>query len=118
MTSFSHLNSYDNPQAAVEEISKCISSVHTWLSRNLLKLNINKTNAMFVSTKSCIRILQKIVNIAGQNMKISSEIRLLGVIINNTLLQPTYISKPSNTFTNASLFKQLTISLLLSSFLD
>ena len=34
--------SYDNPQPAVEEISKCVFSVHTWLSQNLLKLNIDK----------------------------------------------------------------------------
>ena len=34
--------SYGNPQPAVEEISKCVSSVHTWHSQNLLKLNIEK----------------------------------------------------------------------------
>ena len=33
---------------------------------------------MFVSTKSRIKTLPKIVNIAGQNIKISSEIKLLG----------------------------------------
>ena len=37
---------YDNPQQAVKEISKRVFSVHT--SQNLLKLNIDKTNAMFV----------------------------------------------------------------------
>ena len=83
--------SYDNPQPAIEEISKCVSSVHTWLSQNLLKLNIDKTNTMFVSTKSRIKILSKIVNIANQNIKISSEIKLLGIIIDNTLFFDQHI---------------------------
>ena len=44
-----------------------------------------KKNAIFVSTKSRIKALPKIVNIAGQNIKISSEIKLLGVLIDKTL---------------------------------
>ena len=45
----------------------------------------------------------------------------LSPLTKTSLQQPnnvTYISKSSNTFVNASLFKKLTISLLLSSFLD
>ena len=73
-------------------MSKCVASVHTWLSQNLLKLNIDKTNALFVSTKSCLETLPKIVKIANQNIKISSEIKLLGVIIYNTLSFDQHIS--------------------------
>ena len=50
---------YDNPQPAVKEIFKCVFSVHIWLSQNLLKLNIDKTNAMFVCTESRIKTLPK-----------------------------------------------------------
>ena len=47
---------------------------------------------MFVIIKSRIKISPKIVNIAGQNIKISYEIKLLGVIIDNTLFFDQHIS--------------------------
>ena len=53
---------------------------------------------MFVSTKLRIKILPKIVNIAGQNIKISSELKLLGIIIDNTLSFDQHISSTAKQF--------------------
>ena len=40
---------YDNPQPTVEEISKCVFSVHIWLSQNLRKLNNDKKKMQCLS---------------------------------------------------------------------
>ena len=50
-----------------------------------------KKNAMFVNTKSRIKT-SKIINIASQNIEISSEIKLLSVIIDNILSFDQHIS--------------------------
>ena len=92
MTSYSRLNF---PTTTLNQpLKKYLNAslLYMWHSQNLLKLNIDKKNAIFVSTKSHIKPLPKIVNIAGQNIKISSEIKLLGVIIDNTLSFDQHIS--------------------------
>ena len=64
-------------QSARQSLQACIESIISWMSQNILKLNLNKTEAFFSSSshKPC---LLKNINLGPIHVEISRLVRILG----------------------------------------
>ena len=73
-----------------EALNEDLSSLDAWLISNKLSLNVAKTKSMLVSTKAKRKALNKFnqnlqVNINGTELEVVSKIKLLGVLLDNSL---------------------------------
>ncbi|XP_056444340.1 uncharacterized protein LOC130380935, partial [Gadus chalcogrammus] len=79
------------PTAAIPPTSliTCLEEIRSWLSRNFLKLNGNKTEALLIGSKSTLTKSQHtpapLIIIDGFPVPFSSKVKSLGVILDNTL---------------------------------
>ena len=73
-----------------EALNEDLSRLDAWLVSNKLSLNVDKTTSMLVSTKAKRKTLNKSnqnlqVNINGTELEVVSKIKLLGVLLDNSL---------------------------------
>ena len=73
-----------------EALNEDLSRLDAWLISNKLSLNVAKTKSMLVSTKAKRKALNKSnqnlqVNINGTELEVVSKIKLLGVLLDNSL---------------------------------
>ena len=73
-----------------EALNEDLSRLDAWLISNKLSLNVAKTKSMLVSTKAKRKTLNKSnqnlqVNINGTELEVVSKIKLLGVLLDNSL---------------------------------
>ena len=73
-----------------EALNEDLSRLDAWLVSNKLSLNVAKTKSMLVSTKAKGKTLNKSnqnlqVNINGTELEVVSKIKLLGVLLDNSL---------------------------------
>ena len=73
-----------------EALNEDLSRLDAWLVSNKLSLNVVKTKSMLVSTKAKRKTLNKSnqnlqVNINGTELEVVSKIKLLGVLLDNSL---------------------------------
>ncbi|XP_059929989.1 cilia- and flagella-associated protein 36 isoform X1 [Gadus macrocephalus] len=79
------------PTAAIPPTSliTCLEEIRSWLSRNFLKLNGNRTEALLIGSKSTLTKSQHtpapLIIIDGFPVPFSSKVKSLGVILDNTL---------------------------------
>ena len=67
--------------AAVTRLNDCIRDVRTWLTRNMLKLNEEKTEVIFFTSKHGVKSLSYIIVTVGEQQQLqSSSVRDLRVI--------------------------------------
>jgi hypothetical protein len=83
-------------EEAVTKINEDLKLVSEWLKANKLKLNIKKTKSMIVTLKKKININEIKIKIDDKEIEIVSEMKYLGVFIDNKLnfnKNVDYISK-------------------------
>ena len=73
-----------------EALNEDLSRLDAWLVSNKLSLNVAKTKSMLVSTKAKRKTLNKSnqnlqVNINGTELEVVSKMKLLGVLLDNSL---------------------------------
>ena len=72
--------------AAVTRLNDCIRDVRTWLTRNMLKLNEEKTEVFLFTSKHGLKSLSNITVTVGEQQQLqSSSVRDLGVIYDQHL---------------------------------
>uniref|UniRef100_A0A8C6P6J6 Reverse transcriptase domain-containing protein n=1 Tax=Nothobranchius furzeri TaxID=105023 RepID=A0A8C6P6J6_NOTFU len=83
-----------NPNASLPPISlsNCLSEIRSWLSRNLLKLNSNKTELLLIGTASVLKKSPIFsINIDDSTVHPSLQVKSLGVILDGTLSFQSHI---------------------------
>ena len=83
----SFMNSDHNERiAAVTQLNDCIRDVRTWLTRNMLKLNDEKTEMILFTSKHGLKSQSNITVTVGEQQQLqSSSVRDLGVIYDQHL---------------------------------
>ena len=83
-----------NSQAAINELQNCIHGIRGWMSKNKLKLNDEKTEALLFHTKSSFTTSQKPASIlVGQSdIDFSPSARNLGYMITDDMSLDTHIT--------------------------
>ena len=72
--------------AAVTRLNDCIRDVRTWLTRNMLKLNEEKTEVILFTSKHGLKSLSNMTVTVGEQQQLqSSSVRDLGVIYDQHL---------------------------------
>ena len=75
----------DERTAAVTRLNDCIRDVRTWLSRNMLKLNEEKTEVILFTSEHGLKSLPNITVTVGEQQQLqSSSVRDLAVSTINT----------------------------------
>ena len=89
-----YINCTDSPTYAPNRLSSCIKSIHDWLTSNSLKLNPNKTEAIFLHLPLRSSSLPNPPPITVDNSPIpySKHIRNLGLHIDTTLSLDLHIA--------------------------
>jgi hypothetical protein len=81
----------------VSQIVTCIDDINTWMSANRLKLNTDKTEFIWLGTsKQLSKINCYEVLLDGVSIPMSSEVKLLGVVLDSQLSFAVHIKKLSN----------------------
>lgn len=78
----------------IDKISACVKDIKDWLNSNFLKLNMDKTEIIFIGTPSLTTNISSnfTCEIAGSHIKISNTVKNLGVIIDSTLSFQSHIN--------------------------
>ena len=89
----SFMNSdHEERNAAVTRLNDCIRDVRTWLTRNMLKLNDEKTEVILFTSKHGLKSLSSITVIDGEQQQLqSSSVRDLGVIYDQHLSMSQHV---------------------------
>ena len=83
----------DDIDTEVTRTQNCISNVKTWMDENKLQLNESKTEILFMSKPSMLSKFQKpVMEINGNEIIPSTQVRNLGVIFDETLSLSPHIS--------------------------
>jgi len=77
-----------------DKISACVRDIKDWLNSNFLKLNMDKTEIIFIGTPSLTSNISTnfTCEIAGSHIKTSNTVKNLGVIIDSTLSFQSHIT--------------------------
>ena len=79
-------NDHEQRIAAVTRLNECIRDVRTWLTRNMLKYNDEKTEVILFTSKHGLKSLSNITVTFGEQQQLpSSSVRDLGVIYDQHL---------------------------------
>ncbi|XP_059188467.1 uncharacterized protein LOC131971162 [Centropristis striata] len=91
------------PTAAIPptSLTTCLEDIRSWMSRNFLKLNGNKTEALLIGSKSTLTKSQRTpappIIVDGFPVPFSSQVKSLGVILDNTLSFAPHIQNITRT---------------------
>ena len=78
---------------AVQQVECCLAHVRMWMSQNYLKLNEDKTEIVFISTKSQIsKVSFPSVDVGDVKVKPSSLAKNLGVNFDSVLSMESYVN--------------------------
>ena len=70
----------------LKDLACCISSVHTWMHNNKLKMNNDKTEIMLVGTQHKLNnIITNNISINNENITLSYKVKDLGVVLDDRL---------------------------------
>ena len=80
-------------------LESCLSDLHAWFSHNWLALNPSKSEALLLGTSQRLKMLSTLssVNISGTTVPLTTQIKLLGVTLDQSLSFDSHImalSKP------------------------
>ena len=80
--------------AELSRLKECLSELHFWFCHNGLALNPDKTDVILLGTTQRAKTLSPIstISIAGTPVSLSSNIKILGVTLNNTLSFDNHVS--------------------------
>ena len=78
-------------------LESCLSDLHAWFSHNWLALNPSKSEALLLGTSQRLKTLSTInsVNISGTTVPLTTQIKLLGVTLDQSLSLLTHTSRLS-----------------------
>ena len=77
-----------------QRIEHCISDIKSWMSKNKLKLNDDKTELLIVSSKNAqSKIQNKDIQIGSSCISASTNVRNLGIYLDSTLSMENHIKK-------------------------
>uniref|UniRef100_A0AAR2J957 Reverse transcriptase domain-containing protein n=1 Tax=Pygocentrus nattereri TaxID=42514 RepID=A0AAR2J957_PYGNA len=85
-----------NKQQAASELTAAMVLISDWLSNSCLYLNINKTVCMFFSQK-LTEMIQADVLVRGEKLKLVSDTKYLGIILDSNLSFKNQVKKVINT---------------------
>ena len=81
-----------NRQLVVYKLTEAMVHVSTWMTNSCLHLNINKTVFLYFSRKS-MDSSQPAVLVNGENLKVVSNFRYLGVILDSNFTFKKHVKK-------------------------
>ena len=77
---------FENQKQTAEQLHLCISEISNWMSNNRLKLNEEKTEFLIAGTgRQRSKVIIDSLNVVGIDIKLSTSVRNLGVIIDQDL---------------------------------
>ena len=79
-------SNFENQKQTAEQLHLCTSEISNWMSNNRLKLNEEKTEFLIAGTgRQGSKVIIDSLNVVGIDIKLSTSVRNLGVIIDQDL---------------------------------
>ena len=79
-------SNFENQKQTAEQLHLCTSEISNWMSNNRLKLNEEKTEFLIAGTgRQRSKVIIDSLNVLGIDIKPSTSVRNLGVIIDQDL---------------------------------
>ena len=79
-------SNFENQKQTAEQLHLCASKISNWMSNNRLKLNEENTEFLIAGTgRQCSKAIIDALNVVGIDIKPSTSVRKLGVIIDQDL---------------------------------
>ena len=89
-----NVNEPSEENLARERIELCISDIKSWMSKNKLKLNDDKTELLIVSSKNAQNKIQnKTIQIGSSTISASTNVRNLGIYLDSNMSMENHIKK-------------------------
>lgn len=81
-------------ETIISKMVACINDINTWMSANRLKLNTDKTQFIWLGTSPQLSKIEKqVVTLNNVAISMSSEVRCLGVVLDNELSFANHIKQ-------------------------
>ena len=88
------LNEDFSEKMARQSVESCALDVKSWMTKNMLKLNDEKTEFLIISSKhNQSKLQEKHVQIGSFSINSSSSVRNLGAYFDNTMTMETHVKK-------------------------
>ncbi len=89
-----NVNTPNDEMLARQRIEACISDLRSWMSRNKLKLNDDKTELIILSSKhNQTKIQNNTIQIGSSTISSSTSVRNLGVFLDSSMSMETHVKK-------------------------
>ena len=87
--------SHPDPNPTLLKLSSCLSALNSWFSQSQLKLNLTKSEVMFVGSSRLLAKynLPSVVTLDGTTLPLSSKLKILGVTLDSNLNFAHFISQ-------------------------
>jgi len=82
----------DNTPAGLSILAQCTTDVRQWYLQNGLQLNPHKSEALIVGTTNQLRAVASSVSVAGVDLPVADNIKVLGVMLERRLLFHKHVS--------------------------
>jgi len=82
----------DNTTAGLSVLADCTSDVRHWYLQNGLQLNADKSEALIVGTTNQLRAATSSVSVAGVDLPVADDIKVLGVVLDRRLSFHKHVS--------------------------
>lgn len=81
--------------SAIQRLEACLADIEVWMQDNMLKLNCDKTEVAFFSSKRSIQSAEIQVNVGGAAVVPQASVRNLGAVFDQFLAMDKHISSIS-----------------------
>ena len=82
----------DNTPAGLSVLTECTTDVRQWYLQNGLQLNPDKSEALIVGTTNQLRAVTSSVSVAGVDLPVADDIKVLGVVLDRRLTFHKHVS--------------------------
>ena len=82
----------DNRPAVLSVLAECTTEVRQWYLQNGLQLNPDKSEALIVGTTNQLRAVTSSVSMAGVDLPVADDIKVLGVVLDRRLSFHKHVS--------------------------
>ena len=88
-----YINIGKDDTTAITQLTTCLDSIREWMAANMLKLNENKTEILYIQSRfKKPQVSATDINIGGSTVKFSKSVRNLGVIFDEHMTMEAHIA--------------------------
>ena len=91
------ISTLDNIDDTKDRVEQAMEKIRVWMAKNLLKLNPNKTEFLFIHNNHQVNDFIQELNVSGEIIKPSDHAKNIGVIFDSTLSMDRHVSAMTKT---------------------